>query len=472
MILWTHDTAAAATGGNANTAWQAARVEIDSRKIQPGDLFVAIKGERFDGHDFVKEALNAGAVAAIVSHAPKNVSENMPLLVVPDVMKALEDLAKAARANSKAKFIGVTGSVGKTSAKEMLRTALSASGKTYATTGNYNNHIGTPLNLANLPHDAAFAVMEMGMNHSGEIAHLTRMVEPNIAIITTVEEVHLEFFDSLEHIAEAKAEIFEGVVEGGAAILNADSKHVNQLKMAAAKNGISHVMTFGESSDADARLIAYQPLPSGCDVDASVQGEFLSYHIGAIGKHWAKTSLAVLAVARALKLDLVKTAGALSAFSEVEGRGKCSTIPAIDGEATLINDSYNASPASMRSAFAKTLEVWESLGKKGRKLAALGDMLELGAKEQAMHAQLAHDLTPFDKIFTAGDRMKYLHDALAVARRGAHVPQAGALLSILKKELHAGDVLLIKGSHGSKMYTVADALIAEANAAKEKKHAV
>lgn len=468
MSLWNQDSAAAATGGTTNSLWDATRVEIDSRKIQPGDLFFAIKGERFDGHDFVGDAFAAGAVAAVVSLPPKNIKMDAPLLVVPDVMKALDDLGIAGRARSRAKIVGVTGSVGKTSTKEMLKVALAANGKTYATSGNYNNHIGTPLNLANLPQDAEFAVMEMGMNHAGEISHLTRMVKPHIAIITTVEEVHLEFFDSIEHIADAKAEIFEGVSENGVAILNADNPMLNRLKMAAAKHGISRVVTFGESSDADVRLIAYQFDASGCDVDAGVHGELVNYRIGAIGKHWAKTSLSVLAAVHALKLDVTKTAKALSVFSEVEGRGKCSAIHAAGGDAILINDSYNASPASMRSAFAKTSEVWEGLGKKGRKIAALGDMLELGAQENAMHAQLAEELKKFDLIFTAGARMKYLHDALAASQRGAHTAQAKELLPHLTKSLRAGDVLLIKGSHGSKMYELADTLMG----AKEKKHAV
>lgn len=468
MSLWTHDSAAAATSGITSSQWNASRVEIDSRKIQPGDLFVAIKGERFDGHDFVKEAFKAGAVAAIVSRPPKDVPGDAPLLVVADVFKALEDLGRAGRARSNAKIVGVTGSVGKTSAKEMLKMALSASGKTYATTGNYNNHIGTPLSLANLPPDAEFAVMEMGMNHAGEISHLTRMVRPHVAIITTVEAVHLEFFDSVDGIADAKAEIFEGVVENGVAILNADNRYLNRLKMAAAKQGISRVVTFGESDTADVRLIAYQFDASGCEVDAGVHGALVEYRIGAIGKHWAKSSLAILAAVHALKLDVVKAAKALSAFSEVEGRGKCSAIAVSGGEATLINDSYNASPVSMRSAFAKTHEVWESLGKKGRKIAALGDMLELGAEENKMHAALATDLAQFDMVFTAGSRMKHLHEALGASQRGTHVTQAKELLPHLTNELRAGDVLLIKGSHGSKMYELADTLIG----AKEKKHAV
>ncbi len=254
-ILWTDKTASRATGGKSQGNWQASRVKIDSRGLEPGDLFVAIKGEHFDGHDYVAEALAKGAVAAVVSRVPAGVKP-VSLLIVNDTLKALEALGRYARKHCTAKVVGVTGSVGKTSAKEMIRLALSAHGKTYATSGNYNNHIGTPLNLANLPPATPFAVFEMGMNHAGEISHLTQMVRPHIAAITNVEAVHMEFFGSLEAIAEAKSEIFEGVGAGGTAVLNRDSPMYPVMARRAKERGIT-IVTFGEHEKADCRLIDY-----------------------------------------------------------------------------------------------------------------------------------------------------------------------------------------------------------------------
>lgn len=457
MILWTHDTATAATGGKATGAWNASRVVIDSRSVQPGDLFVAIKGERLDGHQFVAEAFKNGAAAVIVSSPPAGGGN---YILVPDTLAALVALGRAARARSYAKIVGVTGSVGKTSAKEMIRLALSAHGKTYATTGNLNNHIGTPLSLANLPPDAAFAVFEMGMNHAGEIAQLTRMVRPHVAVITNVEGVHLEFFDSLEAIADAKAEIFEGMEASGVAVLNADSRHLGRLKMAVTRCGLSRVLTFGEGLEGDVRLIAYQPTSAGVSFDASVGGALVSCRLGAIGRHWAKTALMALAVAQAFALDREKTARALGAFTEPAGRGQLVPLAIAGGRAMIINDSYNASPPSMRAAFAKTVEVWEALGKKGRKLAALGDMLELGETSPVQHAALAEDLVRagFDCVFTAGALMEHLHRALPQAMRGAHVGSAMKLLPLLLAECKADDILLLKGSHGSMLYQLADAM--------------
>jgi len=466
-MLWNNETAMLATSGAANQSWQAQRVVIDSRSVRPGDLFVAIKGERFDGHQFAADALARGAVAAVVS---KPLDAGASTLLVPDTLKALEDLGRAARARFSGRVVGVTGSVGKTSAKEMLRLALSAHGETYATSGNYNNHIGTPLNLANLPADAAFAVFEMGMNHAGEIAHLTRMARPHIALITTVEAVHLEFFESVDGICDAKAEIFEGVGEGGIAILNADNRYLNRLKMAAARQGISSVITFGESQEADVRLIAYQPKASGSEMDISVHGELVTAALGAIGGHWAKTALMTFAASHALKLDHAKTARALKQYAEPPGRGRLSAIALKSGEATLIDDSYNASPASMKSAFAKTQEVWEALGERGRKVAVLGDMLELGAQEIQFHVQLAEELQKYDfsVVHTSGARMKYLYDALPSSMRGEHVADPMQLEGLLVSRLAPGDVVLIKGSHGSHLYQLAERFLH----ASEVKHAV
>ncbi len=461
MKLWDNNTAAMATGGKAGGAWQASRVEIDSRRVKPGDLFVAIKGNNFDGHDFVSDALKKGAVAAMVSRSLTGIAP-ATLLVVGDTLEGLAALAKDARARSTAKFVGITGSAGKTSTKEMMKLALAAHGKPYATSGNFNNHIGMPLSLANLPEDTQYAVFEMGMNHAGEIAHLTKTVRPHVAIITNVEAVHMEFFTSVEAIADAKAEIFAGVEKNGAAVLNADNAQIERLAKAAQARGLN-VLRCGK--DAECRILS----ASGT-ITAEIASKKISYSLPVLGAHMAANSLLVLAAVHALGLDVQKSASALSAFEEPEGRGRIVNIRIGDKPVLLIDDSYNASPASMRAAFAKTQDVWAREGK-GRKVAALGDMLELGDNAKKMHEELAASLGGFDKIFTAGALMQHLHKVLPPAQQGGHVPTAKELLPILTQAAQAGDILLVKGSHGSKMYEIAQAL-RNPTAAKEKKHAV
>lgn len=463
-ILWTNETAANATGGKSFGEWKASHVEIDSRKIKAGDLFVAIKGDVFDGHDFIADALAKGAVAAVVSKIPAGM-EKQPLLVVDDTMKGMEALGAYARKQCKAKIVGVTGSVGKTSTKEMLRMALAAHGKTHATSGNYNNHIGTPLNLANLPADTQFAVFEMGMNHAGEISHLTRMVQPHVAAITTVEAVHIEFFDSIEGIADAKSEIFDVMTGEGFAILNRDNPHYGRVSKRATEKNVKHIITFGAHEKSDCRLIDYRATAEGCSISASIHGKHMQYTLKAVGRHWALTSLLTLAATHALGLDDEKTAAALAQFGELDGRGKVVKIPVAGGDVIVIDDSYNASPAAMRAAFAKTHEVWEGAGRKGRKFAALGNMLELGQDAVSLHTGLLPDIekAAFDGVFTAGDLMKHLHDGLPTGVRAGHVAAAMQLLPLLEKKLKAGDVLLVKGSHGSKMYELAKALLDKAS---------
>ena len=442
--LWAVADLVKATGGVASGEWCAWRVEIDSRKVQAGDIFVALIGDNFDGHDFVAKALEKGAIATIVS---KKLSIDCHQLIVPDTLKALEDLAKYNRARTSAKVVGITGSVGKTSAKEMLKIVLSAHGKTYATAGNYNNHIGTPLNLANLPLDAEFAVFEMGMNHIGEIAHLTNMVQPHIAVITNVEAVHLEFFTGVEEIAQAKAEIFES--NPSHAIINADQPFF--------RNVAAQQLLFGASEKSDCRLLKYVPTINGCEIDADICDKKISYKLSATGKHFAIASLSVLAVANALNLPLQQSINALAKYKEVEGRGQVNKV----GNFYLINDAYNASPASMKASFAKTAEVWQVNGQKGRKIAVLGDMLELGKTSGLLHADLAKSLIEhgFNAVYCAGDVMKNLYDALPKTMQAGYTKITNELLPLLKFQLN--DVVLIKGSHGSKMYEVADNIMKE-----------
>ena len=460
MSLWTHITAAQATIGKATGEWEAQRVEIDSRRVQKGDLFVAIVGERVDGHAYIGAALAAGATAVMVS---KPGFENFPSLRVEDTLKALQDMGRYARRHTRARIVGVTGSVGKTSLKEMLRLALEANGTTHASSGNFNNHIGTPLNLANLAPRTELAVFEMGMNHEGEIEFLTRMVRPHVAVITNVEAVHLEYFADEEAIAHAKAEIFEGVPSGGAAVLNSDNRFFETLEREARRSGLSQVISCGEYGEPDCKLISYKATTSGCEITASIFGHTISYTLAALGRHWMMTSLLTLGVSHALGLELAKSAEALAKFQEPEGRGRLSLLPWNGGNILLIDDSYNASPAAMRSAFAKLNEAWEAAGKKGRKIAALGNMLELGEEAPGLHERLVGDAlkSGINTVFTAGDLMHHLYEALPEDMRGGHAPSAAGLPAILSASLRPDDILLIKGSHGSKMYEIAAQLKAK-----------
>ncbi len=473
MSLWTDKVVAEAVRGKVQGgAWTASRVEIDSRSVKSGDLFFALKGERFDGHNFVDSAFDRMASAAVVS---QKMPPDKKCVVVDDTLKALQALGNYARHRAQGKIIGITGSVGKTSAKEMMRLALAAHGDVFASYGNYNNHIGVPLNLANLPPQAPYAVFEMGMNHKGEIAELTRMVQPYIAVITGVDAVHLEFFGSVEAIADAKAEIFEGVVADGVAILNADSPHFDRLKAAAQKKKIRRIIGCGESQLADCRLVDYRPNMSGCTVHAMIFGKRVTYTLKAVGRHWALLSLFTLAATQALGLSVEASASALATFSEPKGRGRVEKIPLRGGEFLLIDDSYNASPTSMRAAFVKTAEVWEAAGKKGRKIALLGDMLELGKDAPLLHANLGVTLERqgFSMVLTAGKWMESLYEALPQTIRSGHAEQPRALLPALMQSLRPGDVLLIKGSHGSKIYELVDDIKSEAaHTAREQRYAV
>lgn len=465
LTLWNEMTAAEATGGETQGMWFASRVEIDSRRVQLGDLFVAIKGDRVDGHHYVADALSRGAVAAVVSSIPEGVPSTASLLMVDNTMEALVKLARFSRARSQAKIVGITGSVGKTSSKEMIRMALAKHGKTFATTGNFNNHIGTPLNLANLPPDAAYGVFEMGMNHAGEIDYLTKMVRPNVAVITNVEAVHLEFFKDVGGIADAKAEIFAGVEKGGAAILNADNEWAEKLRDKARAAGIDTLFTFGSVPAADIRLVTYQPVDSGLKMEAVVGDKTYQMSVNATGKHWAMTALSALAVGKALGLPIEKTIRGMADFSEGEGRGKMQVLPVAGGEILLVDDSYNASPASMASSMARVAELHALKQLNGRKIAVLGDMLELGKEAPRLHAELEAPLLQygFDAVFMAGALMRHLMEALPKSISKQHMMEAHALVPLIQKMLAPGDIVLVKGSHGSHMHEVAAKLSGRAS---------
>ncbi|CAK0770145.1 UDP-N-acetylmuramoyl-tripeptide--D-alanyl-D-alanine ligase [Azospirillaceae bacterium] len=466
--LWTAADAAAATRGRTTALWRAGGVSIDTRSLAPGDLFVAIRGDHFDGHAFLRQAADAGAAAACVSYVPQNAPVGLPLLVVEDTFSALRDLGHTARLRSRAQVIAVTGSVGKTSAKETLRLCLNATGKgVHATVGNLNNHLGAPLSLARMPADCAYGVFELGMNHAGEIAPLSRQVRPDVAIITNVEAAHLEFFPSVEAIADAKAEIFQGMSPNGVAILNRDNPQFGRLLAAARTQGLSRILSFGCHPDSDARLVAHSVesfasseaggrAPGGL-ATVTIAGASLTYRIGAPGRHWAINSLSVLLAIWALGGDCAVAAQALERMTPIKGRGAHRHIAFGDG-VLLIDESYNASPASMRAAF-EVLSQFQPKGG-GRRVAILGDMRELGERSDEFHAALVEPLlsASIDVIHCCGRHMRRLHEALPMERRGLFAEDSASLASKVAAEIREGDVALVKGSAGSRMNLVIEAL--------------
>src|SRR3984885_14179106 len=388
--LWTIDAMAQAMRAERQGALPEtiSGLSIDSRSIQPGEAFFAITGDSRDGHDFVIQALAAKAALAVVAAGRRaQFPAHAPLLVVPDVLASLRELAVAARARFKGKVIGVTGSVGKTGTKEALRLALSKDGETHASIASYNNHWGVPLSLARCPATARYAVFEMGMNHEGEIEPLTRLVRPHVAIVTTIAAVHLEFLGSLAKIADAKAEIFFGVEPGGAAIINRDIAQFPHLKRRAKEAGVNRIVSFGEHAEADARLIKCALHPRCSTVEAKILGTQFSYKIGAPGRHLVVNSLAVLAAAELVGADLALAALALADFAPVSGRGAPIAIELGGGPALVLDESYNANPASVEAALAVLGRA--PIGPQGRRIAVLGDMLELGPKARALHRGLA-----------------------------------------------------------------------------------
>jgi UDP-N-acetylmuramoyl-tripeptide--D-alanyl-D-alanine ligase len=469
--LWTIDAMAAAMRAEKSGALppDTNGMSIDSRSLGRGDAFFAIQGDNRDGHDFVENALKAGAGLAIIARDRRDrFAPDAPLLLVDDVLEALRDLAKAARARPHAKIVGVTGSVGKTSTKEALRLALAADGETHASAASYNNHWGVPLSLARCPQSAKYAVFEIGMNHAGEITPLTKLVRPHVAIITTIEAVHLEYFGSLEKIADAKAEIFAGIEPGGAAVLNRDNAQFAHLAAAAKAAGVARIVSFGEGAEADARLARCALQPESSTVEADILGAHVTYKLGAPGRHLVMNSLAVLAAASLAGADLALAALALNNLTPATGRGTRIPLVLPGGAALLIDESYNANPASMRAAIALLGQA--PVGLRGRRIAVLGDMLELGAQGAELHRGLATAITAgkIDLVFCSGPLMHALWEALPSGARGGYAETSAALEPTVLGAIRPGDAVMVKGSLGSKMGPIVKAL--EKQFAKQTAH--
>ena len=492
--LWTSEEIAAATGGEAPGApFEVSGLGIDTRTLKAGELFVALVGER-DGHDYLEAAAGAGAAGALVSSPPLRSGggggeadgggspgatvgwsplhhpaggpppplrgggeEALPLVRVDDTLSGLERLAAAARDRAPARRCAVTGSVGKTSVTQAIAAALKLAGPSHAPVKSFNNHIGVPLTLAALPRDAQFAVFELGMNHAGEIGPLSRLVSPHVAVVTTVGPVHVENFPNGEAgVARAKAEVFEGLARGGVAVLNAEDAWSGLLAEAARAAG-ARVLSFGAREDCDARLLDFSPSPrgEGATVTARLHGQSLHFPIAQSGAHWGSNSLAVLLAVEALGAPIACAVEALASFAPLAGRGATRHVPVPGGEITLVDESYNANPVSMRAAL-------DTLAKAPpRRVAVLTDMLELGPEAARHHAELAEPIGTADiaATYLAGPSMRHLHEALPPGRRGVWAHDAAELAPAVLAAVRPGDTVMVKGSNGSNAALIVKALV-------------
>jgi UDP-N-acetylmuramoyl-tripeptide--D-alanyl-D-alanine ligase len=462
-LLWTSEELIAAMDGRPVGAMPGGigGISIDSRTLRPGDAFFAIKGEAMDGHDFATAAIKAGAALLVVAQGklPALGRLTAPMIVVPDVLVALEKAGMAARARSKAKIIAVTGSVGKTTTKEALRHVLSAAGKVHASDKSFNNHWGVPLTLARMPADCDYAVFEIGMNHPGEIRPLVKMVRPHVAIVTLIAAAHLGFFNSLDEIARAKAEIFEGIEPNGYALLNRDDGRWKLLERLARDAGVKNVVGFGENARAQVRLTKCELAADHSLISVKIGGKEIEARVGAPGRHFVQNALAVLGAARLVGADLKAVVAALAELVPETGRGRQHRLGTESGAFTLIDESYNANPASMKAA----IELLEAtpVAAEGRRIAVLGDMLELGSHSAKLHAGLARVIseTHTDIVLMAGPQMKNLADTLPGDIRKEYRPSVDDLKPILLDAVRPGDVVMVKSSKGIGFSKLVEALL-------------
>jgi UDP-N-acetylmuramoyl-tripeptide--D-alanyl-D-alanine ligase len=425
-------------------------ITIDSRTAANGEAFFAIKGDKFDGHDFITSAMVSGAAVCVVAEGklPALGKVTAPLIVVDDVLAGLERLALASRARSKAKIIAVTGSAGKTTTKEALRHCLLTCGKVHASAASFNNHWGVPLTMAKMPADTEYGVFEVGMNHAGEIRHLIKFVQPHVAIVTIIAAAHLGFFKSLDEIADAKAEIFEGLVPGGAAIINRDDARYRNLEHAAKSAGVSHIYGFGEHARARFKLVSCDLKPDLSQITIRIDGTEFPVRVGAPGRHIVQNALAVIGACQTVGADLKKISAALATLGAEKGRGQIHRLETRGGAFTLIDESYNANPASMRAALG--LLASQEVTGKGRRIAVLGDMLELGRFSAKMHKELAEPIVSAntDKVFLAGAEIRVLAEALPASFAAEHSKNVAELTRSVAAFIRAGDVIMVKSSNG------------------------
>jgi UDP-N-acetylmuramoyl-tripeptide--D-alanyl-D-alanine ligase len=458
-VLWTSAQVAEATSGRASGPFDIHGVAIDSREVRRGDLFVALKGEQQDGHRYIAAALDRGAAGALVetgAHCPADA----PVVAVQGTLAGLTGLGVAARDRLSGKVIGVTGSVGKTGTRTAIAAALERSGATYASERSFNNHIGVPLTLARTPAATDYTVLEMGMNHAGELRALTAVARPHVAVVTTIAEVHMEFFASIEEIADAKGEIFEGVVPGGAAVINADNPMYARLAAKARACGIGNVLAFGRDDAADIRLVKSRAHEDCSAVTADVAGTLVTYKIGIPGEHWISNSLAVLAAVHAAGGDLGLAGLALAELQPPRGRGRRHRVAYRGGEIVVIDESYNASPVAVEAAIAQ-LGAATLPGRGGRRIVILGEMRELGERGPALHAGLAQPLRDagVQVVIAVGPMMQAMAAGLGgiQAFDASDAAQAAELAASL---VAPGDAVMVKGSNAIGLSSVVDSLLA------------
>jgi UDP-N-acetylmuramoyl-tripeptide--D-alanyl-D-alanine ligase len=462
-MLWTAEATVEAMGGRpvGNLPGGVPGISIDSRTLKPGEAFFAIKGEIFDGHDFATAAVKAGAGLLVVAEGKLAGLGRLtvPMIVVDDVLKALERLGAAARTRAKAKVIAVTGSAGKTTTKEALRHVLARAGKVHASDKSFNNHWGVPLTLARMPADCDFAVFEIGMNHPDEIRPLVKLVRPHVAVVTLIAPAHLGYFKDLDEIARAKAEIFEGVEPGGHAVINRDDPRWKLLEKLAREAGIEKIAGFGEHPKAAYRLVSCELHGEGSIATVAIGGKEQIVRIGAPGRHIVQNVLAVLGAAHLVGADIAKVAPALGDLAAEKGRGRRHMLHHRDGPIVLIDESYNANPASMKAA----IELLDAspVPEGGRRIAVLGDMLELGEHSGKLHAELAEVITATktDMVLLAGSEMKALADKLPVDFRAEYRQGVEELKPLLLESVRPGDAVMIKSSNGIGFSRLVDALI-------------
>jgi UDP-N-acetylmuramoyl-tripeptide--D-alanyl-D-alanine ligase len=454
--LWTLKEIAQACGARSNADAAVNGISIDTRTLQPGDLFVALKDVR-DGHAFVADALAKGAAAALVSQDVPGVPD-AKLVRVTDTLKGLEQLGRARRAQVSARIAAVTGSVGKTSTKEALRHLLSLQAPTHASAASYNNLWGVPLSIARMPVTSQYGIFEIGMNHADEITPLVAQARPHVAIVTMVAAVHLEHFDSVAGIADAKGEIFSGLEPDGMAVINADLEWTERLATHARKANPASIVTYGRAATADVRLLDQTLAEDHSEVKADFFGTIIKYRIGAPGDHWVMNSLGVIAVIAGLGGSARQAAEDMSTLSALSGRGARERLKVAGGTFDLIDESYNANPLSMSTAIATLGRAVPGAG--GRRIAVLGDMLELGPTAPELHAGIGVAIREHgtDLVFASGPMMRHLWENVAENRRGGYAGSSSEIAEQVARAVRPGDVIMIKGSYGSRMRVVVDAL--------------
>lgn len=444
--LWTSKEIAEATNGQTLREFQASRVVIDSRQCVGGDLFIALQGPQFDGHDYVRQALEQGAAGAVVHKVPEGL-EKAPLILVKDTKQSLQELGRYARQRTQARIIGLTGSFGKTSIKEALRHVLGRQKPTFANERSFNNHWGVPLTLSCLQPDHAYAVIEMGMNNPGEILDYTLMARPHVALITLIGDAHIGKLGSIEAIAAAKAEILEGVIEGGVALLNRATPCFDLLEKRAQERNLD-ILTFGEHPQADFQVIKTSLVSTGLEVQVSFKGHLETVRLNTFASYWGNNLAAVLASVHAIGGSWQQACQEMSSFHLLEGRGRVFTFPVQQSFFTVLDESYNAAPTAMKKAIETLTRI--PISGKGRRIAILGDMLELGDQSQKIHEEMAQTLQayPIDLVYCCGQEMRFLFNALPKEMQGGYATDPTALVTQVVQNVTPNDIYLVKGSRG------------------------